>query len=64
MKTYRQDVICQTLYTLANSEDEAEAKYNAYHLGDFCPDHPDQFTEDCGCVTIEEEVSHLTTEED
>lgn len=59
MKTYEANVIIQTLIIKANSEAEAEAKYNAYwSLSDSCPCGVDE----CECVVMVDEVTHTMEE--
>lgn len=58
MKTYTMEVVCQVLTIQANSEAEAEAKYDAYFGGEDCPCGD----EECDCVDDCEDVYHNTTE--
>jgi hypothetical protein len=59
MKTYTMEVVTQVMTISANSEEEAEAKYDAYFSGDDCPCGAD----DCECVEDSEDCYHNTTEE-
>jgi hypothetical protein len=59
MKRYKMEVVSQTLYIIAEDEDQAEEKYNAFWSGS-CPCGAKQ----CACVTEEEDVFHTTTEDD
>lgn len=47
MKTYLASVVSETLSILANSEEEAEAKYAAYYDGEPCPDHGGRVSDCC-----------------
>jgi hypothetical protein len=59
MKTYTMEVVTQVVTISANSEEEAEAKYDAFFSGDDCPCG----AEDCECVEDSEDCYHNTTEE-
>ena len=59
MKTYEANVIIQTLTIKANSEAEAEAKYNAFQSWtDECPCG----VEECDCVQVVDDVTHTMEE--
>jgi hypothetical protein len=57
MKTYQAEVITQVLYIRANSEDEAEMKYDAYFNEETCPCGVDG----CDCVDDTEDTYHNMT---
>jgi hypothetical protein len=59
MKTYVMEVVSQVLTISANSEEEAEAKYDAFFWQDNCPCGEG----DCDCVNSSEECYHNTTEQ-
>lgn len=58
MKTYEMAVVTQVLTVRANSEDEAEEKYDAYFSEDACPCG----AEECYCVEDSEDTYHITSE--
>jgi hypothetical protein len=58
MKTYVMEVVSQVLTVTANSEEEAEAKYDAFFWEDECPCGEG----DCDCVNSSDEVYHNTEE--
>lgn len=58
MNTYTMEVVTQVLTIIADNEEQAEAKYNAYFtFGEDCPCGE----EDCDCVDDQEDVYHNTT---
>lgn len=58
MATYQASVILQTLTIKANSEAEAELKYDAWHLSEACPSCFPLDAKDCGCVEEDDEIGH------
>lgn len=61
MKRYKMEVVSQTLYIIAENEEQAEEKYGAFfNWEDPCPCG----SKECACVTEEEDVYHITTEDD
>lgn len=61
MKLYKMEVVTQTLYIKAATEEEAEEKYNAYF--DYSDNCPCGAGESCDCVEYHEDVYHNTIEE-
>jgi hypothetical protein len=57
MPTYEMQVVCQVLTITADTEEEAEIKYEA-HFGD--GDCPCGNGGDCDCVDDREDCYHLT----
>jgi hypothetical protein len=55
-------VVCETLEIKANTEEDAENKYDSYQLGGGdCLDHPAAGSiEHCGCVEHIQDVYHIT----
>jgi hypothetical protein len=64
MKTYLMEVVTQTLTIQANSEGEAELKYDAYFNGWGDADCPCGKGTECDCVDESEECYHNTTEQE
>ena len=62
MKTYKMEVITQVLTISASSQEEAEAKYDAYFDESDCPCGNHAY--ECDCVEVSEETYHNTTELD
>lgn len=62
MNTYRMAVVCETLEIKANTEEDAENKYDSFMLGGGeCLDHPAAGSiEKCGCVEHDWECFHIT----
>lgn len=58
MKLYEMAVVTQVLTVRANSEEEAEEKYDAYFSEDTCPCG----NESCDCVEDSEDTYHITSE--
>jgi hypothetical protein len=58
MKLYEMAVVTQVLTIRANSEDEAEEKYNAYFNDEECPCGQSE----CDCVEDNGDTYHITTE--
>lgn len=58
MKLYEMAVVTQVLTVRANSEEEAEEKYDAYFSEDTCPCG----SESCDCVEDSEDTYHMTSE--
>lgn len=58
MKLYEMAVVTQVLTVRANSEDEAEAKYDAYFNEDDCPCG----SAGCDCVEDSGDTYHITSE--
>lgn len=58
MRLYEMAIVTQVLTIEAASEEEAEAKYDAYFGGDACPCGAD----DCDCVKDSEDTYHITTD--
>ena len=63
MKTYLMEVVTQTLTIQANSEAEAELKYDAYFNGWDEGDCPCGNGTECDCVEESEECYHNTSEQ-
>lgn len=60
MPIYKMEVVTQVLMIQAASEEEAEAKYDAFFTwGEDCPCG----VKDCECVEDVDDVYHSTTEE-
>lgn len=57
MPTYQMDIVSQTLTITADTEEQAEEKYNAYFGGGDCPC---ALGDKCDCVEDSEEVFHTT----
>jgi len=57
-RRYSANVISEVLEIIADTEYQAEAKYDAYFTGDFCPVHTAERAHVCGCVTHEPECFH------
>jgi hypothetical protein len=57
VKRYSMEIVTQTLTIEANSQEEAEHKYNAYFGAEPCPCGQDQ----CDCVEDSDDVYHITT---
>lgn len=55
MATYKAEIITQVLYIEAESEDEAESKYDAYFNDEECPCGGGS---ECGCIDDGEECFH------
>jgi hypothetical protein len=55
---YSMEIVTQTLTIRAESQEEAEHKYNAYFGAELCPCGQDQ----CDCVEDSDDVYHITTE--
>lgn len=55
MPTYKADIITQTLYIKAISEEEAEEKYNSYFGGGDCPC---ALGDKCDCVYESSDITH------
>lgn len=63
MKTYTAEIVSEYLIIQANSEEEAERKYEAYWLSLPCPDHPELLASRCSCIEYNDGgVSHTITE--
>lgn len=60
-KKYMADVISESFEILAHSEEDAEAKYNAWYSNTNCIDCDITITK-CGCVTDQSEVTHTIEE--
>ena len=58
MKLYEMAVVTQVVMVRANSEEEAEAKYDAYFSEEECPCGAPE----CECVHDSEDTYHITTE--
>jgi hypothetical protein len=60
MKRYQFEVITEVLYIEAETQEEAEAKYDAFWTGgaELCPCGEEY----CECVERNEETYHITTE--
>ena len=58
MKLYEMAIVTQVLTVRANSEDEAEAKYDAYFNEEECPCGAPE----CECVNDSEDTYHITSE--
>lgn len=58
VKLYEMAVVTQVVMVRANSEEEAEEKYDAHFSGDACPCGKDS----CDCVNDSEDCYHITTE--
>jgi len=58
VKLYEMAVVTQVITVRANSEEEAEEKYDAHFSGDACPCE----SESCDCVEDTEDTYHITTE--
>lgn len=59
MKRYKMEIVSQTLYVIAENEEQAEEKYSGFFDG-VCPCG----AKTCACVTEEEDIYHITTEDD
>jgi hypothetical protein len=57
MNRYEMQVVAQVLTIDALTEEDAEAKYDAYFNQEPCPCGAD----DCSCVDDSEECDHITT---
>lgn len=64
MKTYLMEVVTQTLTIKADSEEQAELKYDAYFNGWGDTDCPCGKGTDCDCVDESEDCYHNTTEQE
>jgi hypothetical protein len=55
-------VVLETITVKAESLAQAEEMYNIWHLGGFCPHHPEQGVGnsdwDCGCAETDEDIYH------
>lgn len=60
MNTYRMELVIETYEITAQSEQDAEKKYAAYHELENCPMHENQKVFSCGCVAMFENVYHNT----
>lgn len=58
MKLYEMAVVTQVVMVRANSEEEAEEKYDAHFNEEQCPCKE----ESCDCVNDSEDTYHITTE--
>lgn len=58
MKLYEMAIVTQVVVVRANSEDEAEAKYEAYFSEEECPCGAPE----CECVNDSEDCYHITSE--
>lgn len=58
MKLYEMAIVTQVVMVRANSEDEAEAKYEAYFSEEECPCGAPE----CECVNDSEDCYHITSE--
>lgn len=64
MKNFTIEVITEVFNIEANSEAEAEAKYDAYWTEGRCPDHPELSVSDCGCLEYSDSHTYHTIKED
>jgi hypothetical protein len=56
MNRYTMEVVTQVLTIDALTQEEAEAKYDAYFSAELCPCG----AEDCSCVEDSDDVYHIT----
>jgi len=59
MATYIAHEIVATMTIKANTDAEAEAKYDAWFSGEACPSCFPLDVHECGCVEHEEECDHI-----
>lgn len=58
MNHYSMEIVTQTLTIRAESQEEAELKYNAYFGAESCPCGQD---DRCDCVEDSDDVYHITS---